>query len=152
MTITRYAAIGLLAIALGGCYAHAGPKQSAGTLIGAVGGGLAGSQIGSGSGRLVATGVGTLLGAMIGNNVGQSLDRADRIYLERASYDAFETGAPRAWRNPDSGNYGTVSPGYAYESHGRYCREYQHTVYVGGQPQEAYGTACRQPDGSWEIV
>ena len=35
---------------------------------------------------------------------------------------------------------------------GRYCREFQQKVTVGGQTQEAYGTACMQPDGSWEIV
>jgi hypothetical protein len=31
------------------------------------------------------------------------------------------------------------------------CREYDSTIYVGGQPQHAYGTACQQPDGSWQI-
>jgi len=25
-------------------------------------------------------------------------------------------------------------------------------VIVGGQEEQAYGTACRQPDGSWKIV
>ncbi len=35
---------------------------------------------------------------------------------------------------------------------GRYCREYQNTVKVGGNRQSSYGTACQQPDGSWEIV
>jgi surface antigen len=34
---------------------------------------------------------------------------------------------------------------------GRYCREYTQDVRVGGQVQQAYGTACRNPDGSWEI-
>lgn len=33
-----------------------------------------------------------------------------------------------------------------------YCREYTRSVYVGGRVQEAYGTACYQPDGSWMIV
>lgn len=33
-----------------------------------------------------------------------------------------------------------------------YCREYTRTIYVGGKPQEGYGTACLQPDGSWQIV
>jgi hypothetical protein len=32
------------------------------------------------------------------------------------------------------------------------CREFQQTITVGGQTQEAYGTACRQSDGSWKIV
>ena len=82
----------------------------------------------------------------------QGLDRADQQYLSQASYRSFESGAPVQWRNPDSGNYGTVSPGRTYQSqYGGYCREYTQTVYIGGQPQKAYGTACRQPDGSWQI-
>lgn len=35
---------------------------------------------------------------------------------------------------------------------GRYCREYQATITVGGQQQQSFGTACLQPDGSWRIV
>lgn len=35
---------------------------------------------------------------------------------------------------------------------GRYCREFQHEISVGGQRERAYGVACQQPDGSWEIV
>ncbi len=35
---------------------------------------------------------------------------------------------------------------------GRYCREYRHTVTVAGRQQQAWGTACRQPDGDWQIV
>jgi len=37
-------------------------------------------------------------------------------------------------------------------SSGRYCREFQHEISVGGQREQAYGVACQQPDGSWEIV
>jgi hypothetical protein len=37
-------------------------------------------------------------------------------------------------------------------SDGRYCREYQAQVVVGGVPQPSYGTACQQPDGSWRVV
>jgi hypothetical protein len=33
-----------------------------------------------------------------------------------------------------------------------YCREYNSRVRVGDAPAAAYGTACYQPDGSWEIV
>ena len=35
---------------------------------------------------------------------------------------------------------------------GRYCREFQQRVSIGGKTEEAYGTACRKPDGSWEVV
>lgn len=33
-----------------------------------------------------------------------------------------------------------------------YCREYTNRVTVGGRVQESYGTACLQPDGSWQIA
>lgn len=32
-----------------------------------------------------------------------------------------------------------------------YCREFTQTVTIGGKMQQGYGTACLQPDGSWEI-
>ena len=35
---------------------------------------------------------------------------------------------------------------------GAYCREFQSEVVVGGEKQNAHGTACREPDGSWRIV
>lgn len=33
-----------------------------------------------------------------------------------------------------------------------YCREYQKTLMIGGQPQPGYGTACMQPDGTWKAI
>jgi hypothetical protein len=32
------------------------------------------------------------------------------------------------------------------------CREYQGTATIDGRPQQTYGTACLQPDGTWRIV
>lgn len=32
-----------------------------------------------------------------------------------------------------------------------YCREYQTEVTVARKQQEAYGTVCRKPDGTWKI-
>ena len=37
-------------------------------------------------------------------------------------------------------------------SAGRYCREFHHEVTIGGNKEQTYGTACRQPDGSWEVI
>ena len=37
-------------------------------------------------------------------------------------------------------------------SNGQYCREYEQSVTIGGKPQKSYGTACRQPDGMWQLV
>ncbi len=145
-----------LALALAGCTANVGPKTAAGTLLGAAAGGIAGSQVGKGRGKLVATGVGTLLGALIGNEIGRSLDRADRLAMQRTTQRTLETGqvgTTRTWKNPDSGNQGTVTPKKTYQRpDGTYCREFQQTITVGGRTEQAYGTACRQPDGNWKIV
>ena len=32
------------------------------------------------------------------------------------------------------------------------CREFTAQVTVGGQPQQAVGQACQQPDGSWQVT
>jgi surface antigen len=156
MKKVRVALIGAIVLALAACTDGAGSKQTVGTLIGAGLGGLAGSQIGSGTGKLAAVGAGVLLGALLGGEVGKSLDRADRLAMGRTTQYALEkqpSGASSTWRNPDSGNHGSITPQPAYQdSSGQYCREYQQTVTVGGQQQDAYGTACRQPDGTWKIV
>ena len=53
----------------------------------------------------------------------------------------------------DAGAAGTVTAVRdGTSSQNRYCREFQQTVTVGGGTEQAYGTACRQPDGAWEIV
>jgi surface antigen len=57
-----------------------------------------------------------------------------------------------AWRNPDSGRYGSVVPGPSYSDRGRNCRAYTETIYIDGRPQTARGTACRNPDGSWTPI
>ncbi len=57
------------------------------------------------------------------------------------------------WRNPDNGDSEAITPVKTYQtSEGRYCREYVKTVTIGGEQQQVYGTACRQPDGSWVSV
>ena len=40
----------------------------------------------------------------------------------------------------------------AAQANDNYCREYTRAIVIDGQKQEGYGTACLQPDGSWEIV
>jgi surface antigen len=154
--LKKIAAAALLTASLVACDQNAGTKQNLGTLLGAVGGGLAGSQIGGGRGTLVAVGVGSLLGAFVGSELGKSLDNADRAVMAQTTTRTLETaptGQTSSWRNPDSGNYGTVTPQPAYQTaSGQYCREFSQTVTVGGKTEEAYGTACRQPDGTWKIV
>ena len=144
-------------VALGGCEnPNYGRKETAGTLIGAGGGALLGSQVGHGNTRLVATAAGTLLGAWIGNSVGKSLDRADQAYAAQSANTALERhpdGRASTWQNPNSGHSGSTTPTRTYETaQGQPSREYQTSVVIDGRTQTAYGTACRQADGSWRVV
>ncbi len=131
-------------------------KQTGGAVLGGIGGAALGSQFGKGTGQIVGVAAGTLLGAFLGSEVGKSLDRADQASMEQANQRALEssqTGHTSTWRNPDSGNSGTITPTNTYQNaSGQNCREYQQTIVVGGKSEQAHGTACRQPDGSWQVV
>ncbi len=48
---------------------------------------------------------------------------------------------------------GSVTPVWEGPSNtGQYCREYRHEISISDRTEVAYGTACRRPDGTWEIV
>ena len=146
---------GVLSISLLTACADQGPKQNVGTVLGGIGGAVAGSQFGGGTGRLVGVAIGTLAGAFLGSEIGKSLDKADRTYAAKANEQAqtAPVGKQITWSNPDTGNHGTVVPTReGNDSSGNLCREYQTTVTVGGKTEQAYGTACRQADGSWKVV
>lgn len=146
----------MASVALAGCEGTSMNKESVGGVLGAVTGGIIGSNVGKGKGQLVGVGVGTLVGALIGSQVGKSLDKADMTYAEQANQKAHTApiGQTISWNNPESGNYGSVTPtrdGYDRNS-GSFCREYEQTIFVDGQQATGTGIACKQADGRWEIV
>ena len=62
--------------------------------------------------------VGVALGGFLGNRIGASLDDEDKRRAYAAQMQALDTGpsgAPVAWRNPDSGRYGNVVPGLPWQ-------------------------------------
>ncbi|MHB8767145.1 MAG: RT0821/Lpp0805 family surface protein [Deferrisomatales bacterium] len=127
-------------------------KEDAGTVLGGVAGGVAGAQMGRGHGKTAAIIVGTILGAIVGRDVGRSIDRTDELQAQQA-LERNKVGQASSWVNPDTGNQVVVTPTKTYQvAGGDYCREFQSEVTVGGKKERAYGTACRQPDGSWKIV
>ena len=133
-----------------------GPKESVGALSGMViGGALANDMAGDSRNKSLATVLGAFVGGVIGQNIGAQLDERDRLLAGEAYSTALEynpTDKAAEWRNPDSGNYGSVIPVATYRQNGRYCREFTQEIFIGGEKQTGYGRACRQPDGSWEIV
>lgn len=138
--------VGLLSLLQLGCGATRGQT---GTLVGggagaAIGGGLTGS----GWGALA----GAVLGGLAGGAIGTELDRLDR---ERMGYALAQVppGQPYAWTNPNTGAQWQMTPRDMYTApYGQQCREYSVLARIGGEIQETYGTACLQPDGTWQVV
>src|SRR5437588_9696430 len=160
MQIIRLSVAAALALSVGACdgtpETGQGPRETTGTLVGAVAGGLIGSQFGGGTGERIAAGIaGAAIGGLIGNRVGAGMDDDDKRRAYAAQMQALEagkSGVAVAWKNPDSGRYGSVVPGPAYRSNGLQCRPYTHTIYIDGRPKVARGNACRNPDGTWTAV
>lgn len=132
-------------------------KQDTGTAVGALaGGGLAYGLGQNSSNKEIWTVLGIGLGAMLGNQIGQQLDERDRLMMGQSFQVALEQAPDNnssSWNNPNTGNSGHTTPTRTVvASNGTPCREFTQTVMIGGQSQQAYGTACRQADGSWKIV
>lgn len=126
-------------------------NEGVGTITGGVVGGLIGSQFGGGSGKVAAAAGGALLGAYLGGNIGRTMDRLDRLEMQKA-LETAPTGRAIVWSNPDTGYRYTVQPTRTYYTNAQPCREYITKAMIGGKTEQIYGKACRQADGSWRVV
>jgi surface antigen len=143
-------ALAVVVLPLAGCMGN-GPNQDAGTLFGAASGAIIGGALGNGN--LGSVAAGAIIGGFLGNAIGSELDANDQRLAANAQYQALNagpTGAPVQWRGRR--NYGNVVAGSPYRVNDYNCRDYTHTIYIDGRPEVARGTACRQPDGTWQVV
>jgi surface antigen len=158
---SRSAAAALSMMLLTACASSGDPRrdavaneETAGAIVGGIIGGVLGHQFGSGRGNTAMTVAGATAGALIGGRLAR--DRAVSRHEQEAAYMALESapsGASVAWQDPDGYSQGYYQPQRTWRSQsGVYCREFQQTVVIGGREQQAYGTACRQPDGSWRVI
>jgi len=125
-------------------------RETLGAVLGAAVGGVVGTQIGRGDGKTLATVGGAIIGTLVGGSIGREMDQVDQNcvgqVLERAP-----TGSSVTWRDPEQAADYNVTPTRTYQrGDGRFCRDYQTQIVIGGRIENAHGTACRQRDGSWE--
>jgi len=125
---------------------HSG-NAAAGTIFGAIGGGLIGSAASHGNGAAVAGGV--ILGGLLGNTLARDVGCDDQRY----AFDSYnqglngDVGREYDWRHSD--DYGSFTPTREYRDGAYICRDFHETTYRNGQQVERDGTACRQDDGNW---
>ena len=157
LRITALALIGAtLAACAGNPETGTGPRENTGTLVGSIAGAAVGSQFGGGTGERVAAGVaGAVIGGMIGNRIGAAMDDEDKQRAYAAQVQALESGpsgAPVAWRNPDSAATARSCRGRPTTAHGTKCRQYTHTIYIDGRPADRARRRLPRPDGTWNPV
>lgn len=85
------------------------------------------------------------------------LGRKDRRYVYRTIQHSLERsrgGVTSTWRNPVSGNSGSITPVRNFHNaYGQSCRVYSQSVaYLGALVRHSRQTACREPNGTWSIV
>lgn len=105
---------------------------------------------------LLVTGLLLIVAPARGQDLLQPLSSID----QRAANDSFQaaleyntSGIAANWHNPDADISGRTVPVKTLQtSTGQPCREYQQSVIIDNREQQAYGTACRQADGSWRVV
>ena len=83
------------------------------------------------------------------DSLNEQQQREHELALHRAL--GAPVGETIRWSDTNASGAVTVTR-EGTSSLGRYCREYSQQIRIGGEIQRAYGTACRNRDGSWEIV
>ncbi len=141
--------IGLLMLSLAACDNVS--KQDVGLLTGGAVGALLGHQVGGGSGRMLATVGGAVLGAYIGGKVGASMDKTDRLEVNKA-LEQTPTNQSYTWRNPDTQVDYNVRPTETYYSNKQPCRNFVTTALIDGKAEKITGKACRANNGDWQVV
>src|SRR3990167_7193689 len=132
----------VLAVGLVGC--TPGNNIPGATIAGTAAGGLLGAAFFHGSGAWIGILGSALVGGVIGNFVGKKMDADDQARMAQA-VTTTPVGSQAQWTNSQDVTY-TVTPVRNYSRQGRYCREYQTKVEIGGRTRNAYCTACREPD------
>lgn len=134
-------------IDVGGCN-----RDLIGGVIGGATGGLLGSGVGKGDGRLAATAAGAVIGVLVGGAVGRAMDQVDQACVGQILEHAPDR-RPIVWSEGAGLPRYEVVPTETYRTgDGAYCREYQTVATIGGRQEQAYGIACRQPDGTWQLA
>jgi surface antigen len=125
-------------------------NQIAGTIFGALAGGLIGGAASRGNGGAVAGGA--ILGGLLGNVISRDIDCEDQpvAFQVYAAGLNGPIGQRSQWRNRD--NYGYFTPTREFYRGTVVCREFTETSYRRGRASVTRtGTACRETGGNWRF-
>ena len=121
----------------------------AGTLFGALAGGLIGGAASHGNGGAVVGGA--ILGGIFGNAITRDVPCEDHPYAMRVYAEGLDgnLGQRYEWRNGQ--DYGYFTPEREFRRDGYVCRSFSETSYRGDHAYTRTGSACRMHDGNWRF-
>jgi surface antigen len=125
-------------------------RTEIGAALGAATGAVVGSQVVDKEDKAIGVIGGLIVGGVVGGLIGHAMDSVDEACMGHALEYAAD-GSPVRWHDPNGNDYNVV-PRETYQAGGRYCRNYTTTMVIDGAPESLDGTACRRPDGNWDIV
>ena len=124
-------------------------NQAAGTIFGALAGGLIGGAASHGNAGAVVGGV--VLGGLVGNALSRDIKCEDQRYAFARYNDAMYAPVGQEYRWDHGGDYGTIRTVDEYQDGPYTCRHFHTVNYRDGQRFERDGTACRETDGYWHF-
>lgn len=124
-------------------------NAAAGTIFGAVAGGLVGSAVSHGNGGAVVGGA--VLGGLLGHTVAKDIACDDQPTAFRTYSSGLngDIGRRYSWNHNQSRGY--FQPTREYRRAGVQCRDFTETTYRGNRELTHSGTACRANDGQWRF-
>ncbi|MGN6517495.1 MAG: hypothetical protein ACTHLR_16845 [Rhizomicrobium sp.] len=123
-------------------------NAAAGTIFGALAGGLIGGAASHGKGGAIAGGV--ILGGILGNALSRDVDCDDQRYAFASYGDSLNGDLNRRYTWQHGGNRGSFMSTREYRRGNQVCRDFHSVSYREGGRYERDGTACRRADGYWE--
>ena len=153
LTLTAAAAALTMGLGMTSAMADAcsGQDHTAGTVLGAAGGGIIGGFASHGNGLGILGGA--LLGGLAGNAISRDMDCDDQRAASGSYDQSFRgrVGERREWRS-DGNDHGYVVTNREYRRGGRICRDFTQVMYRRGREIDRNGTACRSRNGEWQFM
>jgi surface antigen len=124
-------------------------NAAAGTIFGAVAGGLVGSAVSHGNGGAIVGGA--VLGGLLGHTVAKDIECDDQPAAFRTYSSGLngDVGRRYTWNHNQARGY--FQPTREYRRAGVQCRDFTETTYRGNRELTHDGTACRANDGQWRF-
>lgn len=121
----------------------------AGTVFGALAGGLLGSAASHGNAGAVVGGA--VVGGLLGNTISHEIDCEDQPYAFNVYATGLngEIGHRYEWRHGEA--RGEFTPVREFRRRGEVCREFREVSYRGREAHSHDGIACRREDGHWRF-